>query len=227
MKAACDPDKRNIERGITALRRVAKTKKDEPRGMRAEFMPEAWVAFPWGVPGKAPSKSYADSTPRERHKAFAKGYGVAHILAKRAWEGLDQTWVLSMVAYTIARGREVGRETHGGALRVHLELHGFRVTLGHPFGSGENQKPVTWLVTGFEVEEGAAEHSSRLPGYASSGQFINRAERASPVNKSTPARKLRKANPAAFGTKERRAAYGLHEHGTAGSAERKRKRQAG
>lgn len=75
--------RKNVQRGIENLRKVAKTHEDIARGMKVDALPKIWVSFPWGKPGAPPSKAYADTSSKERRKAFKGGYGVSHILAKR------------------------------------------------------------------------------------------------------------------------------------------------
>lgn len=70
----CNKSKKNIEKGIKAMKKVIETHEDVDRAMKHPKL--GWISFIWGEKGNA-SKDYAG------------GYGVSHILAKRDHEGFN------------------------------------------------------------------------------------------------------------------------------------------
>lgn len=80
----------NIKRGNVAMLHVISSHKMEPKAMfRKEI---GWIGFEWGMEGEAPPDFKDHDEFREWQKSgrrpFDKGgHGIAHIIAKRDWEG--------------------------------------------------------------------------------------------------------------------------------------------
>lgn len=80
----------NIRRGSNALRRVMISHSPE---LMAMFRKElGWIGFEWGTEGEAPPEFKDHEEFRQWQKTGRKpydmgGHGIAHIIAKRDWEG--------------------------------------------------------------------------------------------------------------------------------------------
>lgn len=134
------------------MRHVIGSHKIEPRAMYRKDI--GWIGFEWGTEGEAPPqfKDHAEFRKWQKsgRRPFDKGgHGIAHIIAKRNWEGeyieefLGQKGI--EVAYkliqVIARGSLKIQGT-----TAHIEWHGYLVILR----KRKIEKQEYWLITGYE-----------------------------------------------------------------------------
>ncbi len=121
----------SLRRGREAMERVIRERVDVPGAMqRRDLGP---ISFVWGEAGT-------------RAKSYRDGYGVAHVLARRALQGLDGAEVARELVEVIGRGRIVeryGSGDVGARVRIRLGTHEAVLAL---YGEAKRE---TWLLTGW------------------------------------------------------------------------------
>lgn len=124
----------NIKHGLEAMRKVIQEHVDVTNAMeRADL---GCIDFVWGVPGSG--------------KKFKKGYGIAHIIAKRNSENGNGEKIACKLVEVIAKGVNVDiqKSQNGyGEARVRIHYDGFTAVL-----TANNGYRNAWLLTGWEFE---------------------------------------------------------------------------
>lgn len=144
----------NIQRGNEAMRHVISSHKMEPRAMYREDI--GWIGFEWGTEGEAPPefKDHAEFRKWQKsgRRPFDKGgHGIAHIIAKRDWEGkyieefLGQRGeeIVKRLVICIARGSLITKTTKAAKL-FWREIEIF-------LGKREIKGEQFWLITGYLI----------------------------------------------------------------------------
>lgn len=135
--------KDNIENGKLAVQKILSEHVDVPNAMYREDAGN--IDFVWGTPGTGAK--------------FKHGYGISHIVAKRASEGHDAIQILNNLVEAIAKGTDVVRQnsSNGGNSNFRLKIHYNGYTAVLSSGSGNKN---TWLLTGWEEEKEAPVNAS-------------------------------------------------------------------
>lgn len=141
----------NIRKGINAIHRVMISHSSEIMAMFREDL--GWIGFEWGKEGTPPPKFKDHAEFCEWQKTGRKpfdegGHGLAHLLAKRDWEGrhIQQfkgqkgKELLDKIIEAIARGNLKVR-----GLKATITWQGMEVALAKKSGSGTPY----WLLTGY------------------------------------------------------------------------------
>jgi len=127
----------NIQRGLSALDKVLKTRSTVHRAMHREGL--GWVDFEWGDEGKWPPNARGGRSGEK---------GVAHVLEARPRK--DQMAdaqvraLLRKMVYAVAQGTELRRPAAAGVERVVIGKDGTEVHLIKSKGSN------AWMMTVFE-----------------------------------------------------------------------------
>jgi hypothetical protein len=127
-----------LEKGLKSLKTCIDEKKDVPDAMQRYDLGS--INFYYGVEG-------------ERNKNFKKGYGIAHIIAKRDEEGKTIAQlkgqkgveVAEKVVEAIAKGNII--KVLEGNQTVWIEYKNYIAVLSF----NKDGKEETWLLTGFKV----------------------------------------------------------------------------
>lgn len=147
----------NIRRGIEAMRHVISSHKLEPHAMYRKDI--GWIGFEWGEEGEAPPKFKDHAEFRAWQKTgrrpFDKGgHGIAHIIAKRDWEGkyieefLGQKGknFLKVLIEALARGELPSKKGNIGRT-AKLLWQGIEIFLARR----EEKENHFWLITGYII----------------------------------------------------------------------------
>lgn len=145
----------NIRRGKMAMDHVISSKKYEPRSMWRKEL--GWIGFEWGKAGEEPPEFASHAEFRKWQKSgrrpFDKGgYGVAHILAKRDWEGKYIEEFIGQkgieVAYRIVTAIACG-SISSRSMTAEIKWQGLGVYLRKRMSGGET----FWLISGYSLPE--------------------------------------------------------------------------
>ena len=120
----------NIANGKKAIEKVISEHSDAIDAMTRDDV--GGISFYYGTPG--------------RGKKFKKGYGIAHMIAKRNSEGLDGETFVKRLPEVIAKGKITERQTASNGDRV-LVKYGDITTVLSLYKDGNRQ---TWVVTGWD-----------------------------------------------------------------------------
>lgn len=120
----------NIANGKKAIEKVISEHSDAIDAMTRDDV--GGISFYYGTPG--------------RGKKFKKGYGIAHMIAKRNSEGLDGETFVKRLPEVIAKGKITERQTAPNGDRV-LVKYGDITTVLSLYKDGNRQ---TWVVTGWD-----------------------------------------------------------------------------
>ena len=120
----------NIANGEKAIEKVISEHTDAIDAMKRDDV--GGISFYYGTPGTG--------------KKFKKGYGIAHMIAKRNSEGLDGEAFVKRLPEVIAKGEIVERQTAPNGDRV-LVKYGDITTVLSLYKDGNRQ---TWVVTGWD-----------------------------------------------------------------------------
>ncbi len=120
----------NIANGEKAIEKVISEHTDAIDAMKRDDV--GGISFYYGTPGTG--------------KKFKKGYGIAHMIAKRNSEGLDGEAFVKRLPEVIAKGEVVERQTAPNGDRV-LVKYGDITTVLSLYKDGNRQ---TWVVTGWD-----------------------------------------------------------------------------
>ena len=138
-----------IARGEKAMAIVLQTKQDVKAAMHRDDVGD--IDFIYGTPGKG--------------SKFKKGYGIAHIKAKRDSENGSGIDTLNKLVEVIAKGTDTEiQHANGGNGEYRLKIHydGYTAIL-----SSKTEKANSWLLTGWEDKK-EAPVNARSEGYDSS-----------------------------------------------------------
>ena len=138
-----------IARGEKAMAIVLQTKQDVKAAMHRNDVGD--IDFIYGTPGKG--------------SKFKKGYGIAHIKAKRDYENGSGIDTLNKLVEVIAKGTDTEiQHANGGNGEYRLKIHydGYTAIL-----SSKTEKANSWLLTGWEDKK-EAPVNARSEGYDSS-----------------------------------------------------------
>ena len=138
-----------IARGKKAMAIVLQTKQDVKATMHRDDVGD--IDFIYGTPGKG--------------SKFKKGYGIAHIKAKRDSENGSGIDTLNKLVEVIAKGTDTEiQHANGGNGEYRLKIHydGYTAIL-----SSKTEKANSWLLTGWEDKK-EAPVNARSEGYDSS-----------------------------------------------------------
>lgn len=145
----------NIKRGMMAMKHVIASHKMEPHAMWRKDI--GWIGFEWGKSGEEPpafnTKEDFRAWQKSGRKPFDKGgYGIAHIIAKRNWEGKHIEEFLGQkgidIAYKLVDVIAKGTAQTQGATA--LITNGQYKVILRKRGSGKGQ---FWIITGYQVPE--------------------------------------------------------------------------
>lgn len=120
----------NIANGKKAIEKVISEHSDAIDAMTRDDV--GGISFYYGTPGTG--------------KKFKKGYGIAHMIAKRNSEGLDGEAFVKRLPEVIAKGKITERQTALNGDRV-LVKYGDITTVLSLYKDGNRQ---TWVVTGWD-----------------------------------------------------------------------------
>lgn len=120
----------NIANGKKAIEKVISEHSDAIDAMARDDV--GGISFYYGTPGTG--------------KKFKKGYGIAHMIAKRNSEGLDGETFVKRLPEVIAKGKITERQTAPNGDRV-LVKYGDITTVLSLYKDGNRQ---TWVVTGWD-----------------------------------------------------------------------------
>lgn len=120
----------NIANGKKAIEKVISEHSDAIDAMTRDDV--GGISFYYGTPGTG--------------KKFKKGYGIAHMIAKRNSEGLDGETFVKRLPEVIAKGKIAERQTAPNGDRV-LVKYGDITTVLSLYKDGNRQ---TWVVTGWD-----------------------------------------------------------------------------
>ena len=120
----------NIANGKKAIEKVISEHSDAIDAMTRDDV--GGISFYYGTPGTG--------------KKFKKGYGIAHMIAKRNSEGLDGETFVKRLPEVIAKGKITERQTAPNGDRV-LVKYGDITTVLSLYKDGNRQ---TWVVTGWD-----------------------------------------------------------------------------
>lgn len=120
----------NIANGEKAIEKVISEHTDAIDAMTRDDV--GGISFYYGTPGTG--------------KKFKKGYGIAHMIAKRNSEGLDGETFVKRLPEVIAKGKITERQTAPNGDRV-LVKYGDITTVLSLYKDGNRQ---TWVVTGWD-----------------------------------------------------------------------------
>lgn len=138
-----------IARGEKAMAIVLQTKQDVKAAMHRDDVGD--IDFIYGTPGTG--------------SKFKKGYGIAHIKAKRDYENGSGIDTLNKLVEVIAKGTDTEiQHANGGNGEYRLKIHydGYTAIL-----SSKTEKANSWLLTGWEDKK-EAPVNARSEGYDSS-----------------------------------------------------------
>ncbi|MGN0956678.1 transglycosylase SLT domain-containing protein [Megasphaera sp.] len=138
-----------IAHGKRAMAVVLQTKRDVKAAMHRDDVGD--IDFIYGTPGKG--------------SKFKKGYGIAHIKAKRDSENGSGIDTLNKLVEVIAKGTDTEiQHANGGNGEYRLKIHygGYTAIL-----SSKTEKANSWLLTGWEDKK-EAPVNARSEGYDSS-----------------------------------------------------------
>ncbi|WP_296822822.1 hypothetical protein [uncultured Megasphaera sp.] len=138
-----------IARGEKAMAIVLQTKQDVKAAMHRDDVGD--IDFIYGTPGKG--------------SKFKKGYGIAHIKAKRDSENGSGIDTLNKLVEVIAKGTDTEiQHANGGNGEYRLKIHynGYTAIL-----SSKTKKANSWLLTGWEDKK-EVPANARSEGYDSS-----------------------------------------------------------
>lgn len=155
----------NIKRGLEGVRSVISTHQDSMNVMYRKNI--GWISFPWGSAGTPPPtdtealQKWWHDLPTEadrRGAPFRNGWGLAHIIAKRDWEG---KWIRGLLgqkgkdlAYSLVQAIAQGRKsTKDNKIILEYNPTNIRVILER---KRENNKVTgisadNWLVSSYEL----------------------------------------------------------------------------
>lgn len=142
-----------IARGEKAMAIVLQTKQDVKAAMHRDDVGD--IDFIYGTPGTG--------------SKFKKGYGIAHIKAKRDYENGSGIDTLNKLVEVIAKGTDTEiQHANGGNREYRLKIHydGYTAIL-----SSKTEKANSWLLTGWEDKK-EAPVNARSEGYDSSTATI-------------------------------------------------------
>lgn len=120
----------NIANGERAIKKVISEHADVIDAMKRDDV--GGISFYYGTPGIG--------------KKFKKGYGIAHMIAKRNSEGVDGEAFVKRLPEVIAKGKIAERQTAPNGDRV-LVKYGDITTVLSLYKDGNRQ---TWVVTGWD-----------------------------------------------------------------------------
>lgn len=120
----------NIANGEKAIEKVISEHTDAIDAMKRDDV--GGISFYYGTPGTG--------------KKFKKGYGIAHMIAKRNSEGVDGEAFVKRLPEVIAKGKIAERQTAPNGDRV-LVKYGDITTVLSLYKDGNRQ---TWVVTGWD-----------------------------------------------------------------------------
>lgn len=166
----------NIKRGMMAMRHVIETHKIEPKAMwRSEL---GWIGFEWGEPGETPPEFASHAEFRAWQKTGRKpydrrGYGVAHIIAKRDWEGRHIEEFLGKhgidEAYRIVKAIAYGSCSASQSM-AKITWRGLEVILKKETKGGDTY----WLITGYSRVAKGYKYVPRSAGFNLPSQSAQR-----------------------------------------------------
>lgn len=145
----------NIKRGTEAMRHVITSHKIEPKAMYRKKI--GWIGFEWGIEGEAPPEFKDHAEFRKWQKSGRRpydrgGHGIAHIIAKRDWEGRHIEEFLGQngvdIAYRVVEAIAKGHITTRGKTTVKMQWQNMEVVLVGRKGNSEE-----WLLTSYIVPE--------------------------------------------------------------------------